>query len=106
MAAKWRIVSNSAGGGGVTATIDLTLTANTNITSPTSPAPGDVLAVFITQNSTGGWTVTWDTIFRYPPTGLGTVASTISSMLFVARTDPADSVVRWWLMAPPVSNKT
>jgi hypothetical protein len=103
---NWLVANGVGTGGASISTIDLTLTATTNITSPIATlTPGMILAVRLTQDATGGHTITWDTIFRFPPAGLGTLAHTISTMIFVSFTDPVDSVVRWWLMAVPVSNK-
>ncbi len=58
---------NSGGGGGgggsVTSTVQqVTLTADTTITPSLLPAAdGDLLFIFITQDGTGGWVITWGT---------------------------------------------
>lgn len=53
------------GGGSVTSTVySVTLAADTTINAPIAPAAdGDLLFVFITQDGTGGWDITWSTNF-------------------------------------------
>lgn len=40
--------------------VSQTLTANAVITADAPENDGDILFVFLTQNATGGWTITWD----------------------------------------------
>lgn len=54
----------SGGGGsagsGTGGTLSVTLSANTTITTLPPSADGDILTVFVTENATGGYTITWD----------------------------------------------
>ena len=77
----------AAGTGPATAyALEQTLTANTAIASPVpTPAAKSTLAVFLKQDGTGGWTITWDATFQTDtPTGLDGGANTQASFWFVA----------------------
>jgi hypothetical protein len=94
----------SGGTGGSVTISDTTLSANTTITGPNPSAVGQILAVFIRQNATGGFATTWNN----PPfrgvgsgasgiLGLGVLALTWSLIVWISETDPADSTLKWWL---------
>lgn len=77
-------------------TANLTLTA-ANTSDPTLLAAGSLMAVFLRQDSTGGWTTTWNSPpFRGGPGGLGVLKNTWSLVMFINQVDPADSVLKWW----------
>lgn len=44
----------------------LTLTANTTFDAPTSMKDGAFYAIQIKQNATGGYTVAWNAVFKFP----------------------------------------
>ena len=106
----WWLAFNSAfdlinsinGGGNVGASVnmeDIALTGTTAITPTTAVGVGKLLCLFLTQDATGGRLSTWSpTIFRWPPVGLNTHASTITMVWFVGHVDPADSVTKWWTL--------
>lgn len=87
---------------------DLTLTANLALTAANTGTPaaaGQQMYLFLRQDSTGGWTVTWSSAFRGAPTGLENLASTWSLVAFVCQVDPADSLLKWWFVSL-VTNQT
>jgi hypothetical protein len=92
-------VSPAIHAGGAIYLADYTLTAaSTEIVSPlSSPAAGAVLAVYLTQDATGGRAITWSADFVGPTTEIATGAGEISVFQFVARSDG-----NWWLSALPI----
>lgn len=71
-----------------------TVTADVMVVSPVLvPNDGDHLVVFITQDSTGGWVVTWDTIFKQvTENDVEQIANWMTTLTFVAQADN-----NWWL---------
>lgn len=59
------------GGGGTSSVYPIEITADTVITYASPTSAGMILFVDIEQDATGGWNVTWDTMFRGGPTELG-----------------------------------
>lgn len=64
-------------------TAEHTLTADTTIPCIPSPQSGARLLVFIAQDATGGWLITWASCFKNAPTDLDTTPSTLSVVGFV-----------------------
>lgn len=81
---------------------DFTLTANLTVTAantsdPTLLIAGSVMSVFLRQDTTGGWTTTWNSPpFRGGPGGLGVLKNTWSLAVFISQVDPADGILKWW----------
>jgi hypothetical protein len=101
----------SGGGGAGTPTImDITLVANltlgpSDVASPA--AAGQWLVIFLRQNATGGYVATFSSPpFRGTLTGLSTLPSTWSALLFISQVDPADTLLKWWRLAPPVTGQS
>jgi hypothetical protein len=93
-----KITSGSGGGGSSASYVDeISLTADTLITSPVaSPNEGDILTLFITEDSTGGWQITYD---PGPPefklvtvNDIDSTANMVNVQQFVCRSDG-----NWWL---------
>jgi len=68
---------------GVANVIILTLTANTIITTSLAAIEAALLIVILTQNATGGWTITFDTMFSNCSNQIATDPNTVSTFLFV-----------------------
>lgn len=101
---KRQVSAASTAGGGVNV-VQLTLTANTTIGTPLATVPGSMLVMMLLQDATGGRVVTWQNPpFRVSQANLGTLANTLSILLFTAIPDPADGILKWWLTAIPVTN--
>jgi hypothetical protein len=92
-------VSPAIYAGGSIYMAEYTLTAPTaEIVSPlSSPAAGAILAVYLTQDATGGRAITWSADFIGPTTEIATGANEVSVFNFVARSDG-----KWWLSALPI----
>ena len=77
--------------------LEQTLTeASTEITSPqSSPAAGSILSVYLAQDGTGEWAITWSADFIGPGTEIATGANEVSVFQFVARGG------KWWLATLP-----
>lgn len=73
---------------------EVTLASGSNaISSPATPAPGDILAMFLTQPSGGGGTLSWASIFKnVTADDNDSRANKVNSYLFVGRSDG-----NWWL---------
>lgn len=65
-----------------------TLTANTAITHSTPASDGDLLFVLLTQNGTGGWTITWSAVFdTNTTTDIDSVANALTVVCFVGKSN-------------------
>jgi len=90
---------NGGGSGGSSASYvdEISLTSDTLITSPIlSPNEGDILTLFITEDSTGGWQITYD---PGPPefklvtvNDIDSQPNMVNVQQFVCRSDG-----NWWL---------
>lgn len=77
---------------------DHVLTENTEISATEAAAEGKVLTVFIAQDATGGWTITWNSShFKAFTTDIDLGASKTSIYHFVGRDDNL-----WWMVCPPI----
>lgn len=84
------------GGGGGTGLahvleVPLVTAVVTNITSPIVPTAGRLLAVWITQDSTGFGTFTWDPEYQDPPGEISPVGDAYAAFLFCGKSDN-----KWW----------
>lgn len=88
-------------------TVIKTITSGTTITSPSASlgTAGALLGVRLQQDGSGGHIIGWSSDFRYAPVGLDVSANTFSSFIFMSAIDPADAVMRWWLMGVPISGQ-
>jgi hypothetical protein len=76
-------VAASTASSGVANTITQTLTANAVITTSLVASVAALLIVILTQNATGGWTITFDTMFSNCSNQIATDPNTVSTFLFV-----------------------
>ena len=76
-------VAASTASSGVANTITQTLTANAVITTSLVASVAALLIVILTQNATGGWTITFDTMFSNYSNQIATDPNTVSTFLFV-----------------------
>jgi hypothetical protein len=89
-------VSGSGGSTGGATTLPVTLTANTTLNGPGAPADGAILVYIVTQNATGGWTITWGTDFHASVgTNLDTTANAVTTFTFFGLGG------KWYTLAPP-----
>lgn len=58
----------------------LTLTANTTFDAPTNMVDGAFYHITIKQNGTGGYTVAWNAVFKFPAGTAPTITSTASAI--------------------------
>jgi len=58
----------------------LTLTANTTFDAPTNMVDGAFYHITIKQNATGGYTVAWNAVFKFPAGTAPTITSTASAI--------------------------
>lgn len=58
----------------------LTLTANTTFDAPTGQVDGAFYHITIKQNATGGYTVAWNSVFKFPAGTAPTITSTASAV--------------------------
>lgn len=81
--------------------VELTLSsATTTITSPVAPTIGALCTVLLRQSSSGGNQIVWKVgTWRFAPPNISVVANDWSSFIFTGQTDPADSVVKWFMVA-------
>ena len=82
--------------------LEVTLAANFTVTVPYPANAGNRLAVFITENSTGGWRITWDVMFKYATIDIDTRASMVNIFDFIGRKDPADGKLKWFATSLPL----
>ena len=68
---------------GTTSIITQTLTADAVITTSLVASAAALLIVILTQNATGGWTITFDTMFSNYSSQIATDPNTVSTFLFV-----------------------
>jgi hypothetical protein len=64
-------------------TLAMTLNGNTTINAPTNPVDGLHHTFLLIQDGTGGWTVTWDPIFKHAWSNTGNTAGKQSAITFV-----------------------
>ena len=64
---------------------------------PTIDYVGEILTVCLTQDSSGGHSVTWPSNFKLAPKINDKTANTINIITFVARIDG-----KWWLSGLPI----
>ncbi len=77
----------------------------TAIPATITPLIGNALVVFVSQDSMGGGLIFWNNLFRFAVTNIDTTASTVSVFQFVGRVDPADSIVRWFMIGLPLTGQ-
>ena len=66
----------------------LTLTANTTFDAPTQMVNGAFYSLIIIQDGTGGWTASWNTVFKWAAATAPTLTTTASAKdIFVWRSD-------------------
>ena len=66
----------------------LTLTANTTFDAPTQMVDGAFYSLIIIQDGTGGWTASWNTVFKWAGGTAPTLTTTASAKdIFVWRSD-------------------
>ena len=66
----------------------LTLTANTTFDAPTQMVDGAFYSLIIIQDGTGGWTASWNTVFKWAAGTAPTLTTTASAKdIFVWRSD-------------------
>lgn len=63
--------------------VEVTLTAGRLVGKPLNPATGQQLTFIFVQNSTGGWAVTWHSIFKHAWNDTGNGPTKRSSIAFV-----------------------
>jgi hypothetical protein len=90
------------GGAGANYLIDKTLTdGELNVDSPVAmPSPGSFLAVILKQDATGGRIPVFDATFEHVNYKIRTLANTITSMLFVARSNS-----KWFRIGVPATGE-
>jgi hypothetical protein len=59
------------------------LTANVTVAAPLNPWQGQLLIYRFVQNSTGGFTVSWDPVFKVAPNVVSTTGGKISVVTFI-----------------------
>lgn len=69
-------------GSGANVSIQI-LTANTTITTALTATAGSLLILLLTQDSSGGRTITFDVMFTHYSSQIDTSANTLTSFLFV-----------------------
>jgi len=66
----------------------LTLTANTTFDAPTQMVDGSFYSLIIIQDGTGGWTASWNSVFKWAAATAPTLTTTASAKdIFVWRSD-------------------
>ena len=66
----------------------LTLTANTTFDAPTQMVDGSFYSLIIIQDGTGGWTASWNTVFKWAAATAPTLTTAASAKdIFVWRSD-------------------
>ena len=76
----------------------LTLTSNTTIAAPTNALSGQVMNFIIKQDGTGNWTVTWNSVFKFPSGTAPTITAAAGSVDVVTmQYDATDEV--WYCVA-------
>ena len=66
----------------------LTLTANTVFDAPTQMVDGSFYSLIIIQDGTGGWTASWNGVFKWAAATAPTLTTTASAKdIFVWRSD-------------------
>jgi len=60
----------------------VTLAASRTMGAPTNPHTGAIITYQITQDGTGGWTVTWNAVFKHAWSNTGNTAGKTSSISF------------------------
>ena len=69
----------------------LTLTANTTFDSPTQMVDGAFYSLIIIQDGTGGWTASWNGVFKWAAAAAPTLTTTAAAKdIFVWRSDGAN----------------
>lgn len=83
--------------------VPLVHSTTTNIVAITGATVGAMLAVFVTQDSTGNGQISWDTsTFGSNPTvNIGVNSSDLNTFLFVGRQSPTVAV-KWYLTSVPI----
>ena len=82
-----------------------TLTADAVILPVTPLAAGTLLKLFITEDATGGWKITWDASVKNAQTNIRTLANTYSVFELVGRVDPGDSTLKWFASGTPLTGQ-
>jgi len=76
----------------------LVLTENITINAPINALSGQVMNFIIKQNGTGGYTVTWNSIFKFPGATVPTITATANAVDVVTmQYDATDQV--WYCVA-------
>ena len=92
------VAGGSLGTGGGTTTLEITLSANTTITSPYTPSAADSLVVVVTQGA-GPYTISFDSDFN---TNFGStlpgLSGAVTTFVFKGRADG-----KWWAVSAPYS---
>ena len=74
------------------------LTENITINAPINALSGQVMNFIIKQNGTGGYTVTWNSIFKFPGATVPTITATANAVDVVTmQYDATDQV--WYCVA-------
>ena len=77
--------------------LEQVLTTGYTVVVPTIDYIGEILTVCLTQDSSGGHSVTWPSNFKLAPKINDKTANTINIITFVARIDG-----NWWLSGLPI----
>lgn len=85
---------------------EVLLSQNTQIIPKFQPTAGEMLVVFVTQDLTGGWTISWNNQFRNAVVSADQDAGVMTQFFFIGRIDPSDTTktVRWFYqgMSPEI----
>lgn len=65
-------------------TARVTLTADRDFGAPVPLEAGSTFILYVLQDSTGGWTVTWDAVFKWPAGSPPTLTATADAIDIIA----------------------
>lgn len=91
--------AGASGGSAIVEDHVLASGGTTTITPASPSAIGNLLTVFVQAKGFTG-ILAWGTNTRWAPTELDTTNDTWTPFNFIARTDPNDSVIRWFWVGP------